>query len=285
MEGLKMNASSHTRPGKHTDKPTIALLGEFSAGKSTLANVLLGETKSRVRVTATQFPPIWYVHGTGMPVHVAPDGTETDMPDGAIEDMSLQDTRVVRVPLQAGILRHFSLLDMPGSSDPNMSPDIWDALLPMASIVMWCTPATQAWRQSEASIWDRVPDQVKRRSLLLLTRMAKLVTAGDRSKVISRVERETAGQFRSVLPVSLLDALGPADRQDASGMPQVIAALKGILTGSPEPEHAPIARSTGDVPAQGRPATRIVPRRVSARQVTRRSLAGDGPGREGTGHE
>jgi GTPase Era involved in 16S rRNA processing len=41
----------------------VAILGEFSSGKSTLANVLLGRVSSPVRVTATQVPPIWYTHG------------------------------------------------------------------------------------------------------------------------------------------------------------------------------------------------------------------------------
>ena len=40
-------------------KPRVALMGEFSAGKSTLTNVLLGQKSIPVRVTATSLPPVW----------------------------------------------------------------------------------------------------------------------------------------------------------------------------------------------------------------------------------
>ena len=52
-------------------------MGEFSAGKSTLANILMREALSPVQITATQRPPIWYAHGDGPPVRIDMDGTET----------------------------------------------------------------------------------------------------------------------------------------------------------------------------------------------------------------
>ena len=44
-------------------KPRIALMGEFSAGKSTLANMLVGAQHLPVQVTATQLPPVWISQG------------------------------------------------------------------------------------------------------------------------------------------------------------------------------------------------------------------------------
>ncbi len=276
-----MSVDSPLTPGKSADKPVIALLGEFSAGKSTLANVLLGAAQSPVRVTATQVPPIWYVQGTGAPVRVASDGTESDLPDTDLAALSLQDTRAVRVPLQAGILRHFSILDMPGSSDPNMAPDTWDALLPLADVVIWCTPATQAWRQSEAAIWDGIPEGVKARSLLVLTRMDKLGSPADRDRVLRRVARETAGQFRSMLPVSLLDALGPPERRGASGMRQVIDALKGILAETTGATGTAIGAAPADHPPEPKPVARIVPRRIEVHAVPQQCPSDSRPAREG----
>lgn len=244
-------------------RPTMALLGEFSAGKSTLANVLLGAAQSTVRVTATQAPPIWYVAGTGSPVLIDTDGVETEISSGSLTDVTLEGTRVVRVPVQADILEAVTLIDMPGSSDPNMSPDLWDALLPLADIAIWCTPATQAWRQSEAAIWDMVPEALRQRSLLLLTRMDKVTAPSDRSRIISRVEREIKGLFRAVLPVSLLNVRQPASHCVDSGMSQVMQAIKDILSGSSAESSAPDQstpiRPTGE--AKARP--QIVPRRVS----------------------
>ncbi len=252
--------------------PTLALLGEFSAGKSTLANVLLGAQKSTVRVTATQAPPIWYVFGTGMPVHIGTDGTETELTSRSLEDLSLVDTRAVRVSVEADILRRMTILDMPGSSDPNMSPDVWDALLPLADIVIWCTPATQAWRQSEAAIWDMVPVLLQQKSLLLLTRMDKVSPSSNRARVKDRVVRETNGLFRDVLPVSLLN-VGPSPAEcEVSGLKQVMKALSDTLAGAPVEKTVPVAADE-PVSLPQSPAP-VVPRRVAVegQQVQRRIL-------------
>lgn len=250
-------------------RPTLVLLGEFSAGKSTLANVLLRTTQSTVRVTATQAPPIWYVFGTGMPVHISADGTETELESTYLADFPLHNTLAVRVPVQADILREVTILDMPGSSDPNMSSGVWDDLLPLADVVIWCTPATQAWRQSEAAVWDMVPELLRKRSVLLLTRMDKVAPSTDRARIINRVQRETEGLFRAVLPVSLLNVSTAPANCDASGMKQVMRALSGALTGAPiegvprAAGAAPIHTATPKGADRSQPAAHIVPRRVA----------------------
>jgi GTPase SAR1 family protein len=215
-----------------TGKPRIALLGEFSAGKSTLANALLGQVRSPVRATATQVPPIWYSAGSGDPVHLAEDGTETAISPDEVGQIPLLGTRAVRVFLDSNLLDAVDLIDMPGSSDPNMSGDIWDALLPLADIVLWCTPAAQAWRQSEAAIWEAVPEALQARSLLLLTRIDTVRNKTDRARLMSRVRRETNGQFHAVLPVSPLLAMeagADADLQKASGLPRLMDMIAELV--------------------------------------------------------
>ncbi|NKX44434.1 dynamin family protein [Roseicyclus persicicus] len=233
-------------------KPRIALLGEFSAGKSTLANALLGQDSSPVRVTATQVPPIWYSAGSDDPVHVGIDGTETVIDHDEISRIPVLGTRAVRVFLEADLLDAVDLIDMPGSSDPNMSSDIWDALLPLADIVLWCTPASQAWRQSEAAIWEGVPEELQARSLLLLTRIDTVRNEVDRARLLARVRRETAGQFRAVLPVSPLLAMeagDDADLQRASGLPRLMDVLAEVVADLRAP-----ARRTADIAADLRRA-------------------------------
>lgn len=276
-----MTNNDPATPDPDAKLPMIALLGEFSAGKSTLANILLGATRSPVRVTATQAPPIWYVSGTSLPVHVAADGTETELPNTSLDDLQLHDTRSVRVSVQAEILDRLTLLDMPGSSDPNMSSEIWDTLLPLADIVIWCTPATQAWRQSEAAVWDMVPEDLQSRSLLLLTRIDKVAQPSDRDRIVSRVQREAGDLFRAVLPVSLLDVSNPPARCEASGMKQVLQALDGILSGTATEDNVAPCTVSITAPDDAGQIERIVPRRVSAqvsgsdRRVLRRPRAED----------
>ena len=77
--------------------------------------------------------------------------------------------------------------------------------------VIWCTHATQAWRQSEAAVWETIPRDLKKRSALLLTRMDKITKERDRERLIKRVEKETRGEFAAVFPVSLTDAIAAGD--------------------------------------------------------------------------
>ena len=98
---------------------------------------------------------------------------------------------------------------MPGSlpSWTGSPSRVWERMLPAVDAVIWCTHATQAWRQSEAAVWETMPDIIREHSILLITRFDKLTTDRDRDRVMKRVARETKGQFGGTFPVSLLQAI------------------------------------------------------------------------------
>jgi len=213
-------------------KPRIALMGEFSAGKSTLANLLLGQNISPVRVTATQMPPVWYAKGLPGATIMLRNGREMPISLEDLTSVAPRETLAVRVFMQSEVLDFCDLIDMPGTSDPNMAQDMWQDILSEAEGVVWCTPATQAWRQSEAAIWEMMPPDLWSRSLLLVTRMDKLLTERDRLRVIARVEREAGEYFKCVLPISLTEALSARDDDEvleSSGTGAFIDALIGLV--------------------------------------------------------
>ncbi|WP_106746246.1 dynamin family protein [Yoonia maritima] len=213
-----MSDHSPTIGGKR--KPRIALMGEFSAGKSTLSNLLMGARPLPEKVTATRLSPVWMSHGTDAPYRVDVDGKTEPVSLEQLENIPVEQTMCIRLFLECDILDVCDLIDFPGISDPNMSSEVWERMLPEVDAVIWLTHATQAWRQSEAAVWDTMPTAVRENSVLLITRFDKLTTEKDRVRVFKRVLRETKGQFAATFPISLLQALEAGDdyeRWDASG--------------------------------------------------------------------
>ncbi len=215
-----------------TRKPRIAIMGEFSSGKSTLCNVLMGARPLLEKVTATQLPPVWISYGPDDAYTMGLDGVAYDLDLADLESVSLETTEHIRIFMKSDILRYCDLIDMPGISDPSMSPEVWERMAHLADGVMWCTHATQAWRQSESGVWSTFPAEMRRNSLLLVTRFDKIVNESDRSKVIRRVTNEVEGLFAEVLPVSLLRAMTAGDDEvkwNDSGAQALTTALFDLV--------------------------------------------------------
>ncbi|NNE81076.1 MAG: hypothetical protein HKN18_12480 [Silicimonas sp.] len=235
-------------------RPVVALMGEFSAGKSTLSNLLIGTSALPVNVTATQLPPVWISKGSESPFRVGLDSDEYDIDVHDLESVSVEDTDHIRIFHDAKLLDICDLIDMPGISDPNMAASVWQRVIHNADIVIWCSHATQAWRQSEAAVWSTLPPTLYDKSILLLTRMDRILSERDRARVVKRVENETKGLFRQVLPVSLIRALEANHSSDAwaeSGADDLMELLVGLIdevaNGETQP-RAPRVRSRS-VPA------------------------------------
>lgn len=188
-------------------KPRIALMGEFSAGKSTLCNFLLGERALLEKVTATRVPPVWMTWGDADPVRVTHDRKEEPISLDDLENISLDETRYVGMQFQADILKKCDLLDLPGISDPNMSSDVWETMLEEVDAIVWCTHATQSWRQSEAGVWQMIPEDIRRKSLLLITKFDKIGSERDQQRILSRLNHEVGDGFGGIFPISLLKAM------------------------------------------------------------------------------
>jgi hypothetical protein len=271
-----------------TRRPRLAFMGEFSAGKSTLTNLLLGSNPLPMKVTATQLPPVWLTYGEAGAVREDLEGNVTPLDMNDLSDVVPEETRVIRVSLKADILELCDLIDMPGISDPNMSPDIWQRVVDQADLVVWCTHATQAWRQSEAAVWNSLDADLYSKSLLLLTRFDKLLSEDDRSRVLRRVRRETEGLFADCFPVSLTIAAAADDDPDKweeSGAEPFMTRLLQLLHQVADELNAqsafawhqpdrhdggadPDRNGSEPAPQAGSPQLRVVPQRVVLQSST-----------------
>jgi len=271
-------------------KPCIALMGEFSAGKSTLCNLLLQSRILPEQVTATRLPPIWFRHAPGDDHRLGLDGNIEPIDGQAVSNLPIDGTRAICLYREAEILQRCDLIDFPGISDPNIGSEIWDRVIGEASAVIWLTHATQAWRQSEIAVWESLPVTLRAHSVLLVTRFDKLTSDRDKRRVLARLAQETNGLFDKIFPISLLQAVhgqGNPQTWESSGAPAVLDHLNALIdrlslqsstqSRGSGPEHAnPIDRRS---PGMGEtPSGTIVPRRVHSALGHRRAERRRRPG-------
>lgn len=185
-------------------KPRIVVAGEFSAGKSRLINGLIGTEVLPSNVTATSLPPIWLSAGEPGMTRVALDGTVTRIE--TLDGVDLEQTAYCTVAIRAPILEWCDLIDTPGNSDPNIPPESWERMLGHADTLIWCSPAMQAWRQSEKAVVCDMPPELLEKATLLVTQADRLPDDRARTKVERRVRRDTGALFDEVMLASLLDA-------------------------------------------------------------------------------
>ncbi|CUJ99455.1 GTPase Era [Ruegeria denitrificans] len=192
-------------------KPIFALMGEFSAGKSTLMNFLLRSHALPTQVTATQLPPVWFSWGKSSAYVQRHDGSRENITLDQLGTVGVNDVQFVRIFVESDILEAVDLIDTPGISDPKISSDVWRRAVGQANGVLWCTHATQAWRETERATWVSLPERLQHNSLLLVTR-ADVLSQKDRQKVLRRVNREAGHLFNRSILFSARDAITARDK-------------------------------------------------------------------------
>lgn len=191
----------------HLAKPVFAIMGEYSSGKSTLLNFLIGQDVAPTKVTATHLPSIWITY-SNKPycAGIRADGTEIPV-DLATTQENLREAFVlIRVGIKAEQLKRCDIIDTPGISDPTLPKGALRFLTKYLDFVIWCSAANQAWRQTEKAAWMKIAKPVRDNSILLLTRVDKLRNESEESKVLKRVRKDTDGLFHSVLPLKTTKA-------------------------------------------------------------------------------
>lgn len=256
----------------HASKPVIALMGEFSAGKSTLLNFLLDGDHLPTKVTATNLPSVWVTHSeTQFTQGLRHDGT-LETVDVAQLGEDVRDTYLLlRYGISADILKRVDIVDTPGISDPKLAKGATLFLGEFLDSVLWLSPANQAWRQTEKAVWTDFPAALHRTSLIVLTRADKMRRANDLNKVMKRVKQETNALFQEQValntPLAVETRHDPTSKEwETSGGKLFMAAVEQLLTKA-EAGHAPRAVDVPEVVAEERekPAKRAPRKRAKSK--------------------
>lgn len=216
-------------------RPCVTLMGEFSAGKSTLLNFLIEDNLLPTRATATELPPVWFTYGSTGHHWVTAEGDRRELDLSRLDSVP-RDARYIRIYLQAEVLEHCDVIDTPGISDPNLATDSWRFAAGRSDMILWCTSATQAWRETERATWVALPERLRKHSVLVVTRADKLLTDLDKEKVARRMIRETNGLFSDMVFMATPDAVrakadlaeqGTSPLWEASGAGHLLDVLAG----------------------------------------------------------
>lgn len=115
-------------------------------------------------------------------------------------------TKLIEIGLPHNLLRLVEIIET--REFPSAPPDspISKTVMPI-DLAIWCTLATQAWKESERSEWRRIPPGRRQLALMVVT-YKDAVRAPDERKVLARLRHDSAGfAFNDIVLVSLRDAL------------------------------------------------------------------------------
>jgi hypothetical protein len=220
-----------------TRPPRVVLLGEFNAGKSTLANALIGSELLPTSIHANSRVPIHihYSAETALSCTTA-DGRRHPLTLDADAQLPGGSARMLCLGLPVDRLRRFELIDTPGlASGSERFDELVIEACRRSHIAIWCTSGTQAWKATEVAAWGAVPARLRRRALLAVTRLDMLVDEQHRSRLQARLDAETP-EFRGRVLVDAVEAYNvrrdhAAADHDARWRDCGGAALEALLDG------------------------------------------------------
>lgn len=221
-----------TRPSR------IVLMGEFSTGKSTLANLILGEDAAPTGALATDAPATWFAGGAPRIMAMDALGRELAADDPAAALLRRPG------PRPAGCL--WDLIDTRGLADPANAEDLLSPALARADAVVMLTLSTQAWRRSEMEAAAALPQRLRRRMILAVAAADRL-TPDNLERVMGRMRVEADPAMRAILPLSAVKARRARAKGDdagwrESGAADLFAAMDELAAEAAMERRAMLAR-------------------------------------------
>ena len=179
-------------------RPRVVVLGESNAGKTSLTNLLLDQAIVPESVIAnTRRPLVLRYAETARLTGITCNGT-IDLTDANSGPHYTSNLRSLEACIPNPRLAAFDLVDTPGLSTP---AQLGILELRATDLVLWCTPATQAWKESERRLWMSIPRRHHWDAILVATHRDHLRDDIEIRRVCTRLATETVGCFRSIVLV------------------------------------------------------------------------------------
>lgn len=189
----------------------IAILGAPEAGKSTVANFLMGHDLIPAHVAGPARAPVIVRHGeTAHTVagwwsgrQIADTRVDFDAAFGRSPDF-------VELSCPGPVLRNMTFLDVTGVDDAAARAAQLQWAAGRADILLWCQRADSDVGETERRLWSMIPKRLHGRAFLLATHFDAPSLGEDRRQVVARLRALAVPPFRDVLPLSTTIAIEAA---------------------------------------------------------------------------
>jgi hypothetical protein len=178
--------------------------GEFSAGKSTLTNMLVGKNLIPTSVLASELPPLLFRYGATTQIAAGWWDQKKLIPvkDVDFDAAVKMDPDFILVTTPNPFLKDINIFDSPGTSDPLSDDSKMQHLVKSSEATIWCTNAVQAWRESERYTWSSLPAINRKNSILAVTHSDLPAVKRGIDRVMARVQKEAGEFFKTIVPVA-----------------------------------------------------------------------------------
>ncbi|WP_038072882.1 hypothetical protein [Thioclava pacifica] len=207
----------------------VVICGEVSSGKSTVLNALLRERLVEDNLGRDQRPVV-YANWRATPGRELRDADGQAVADADPEKCA--EATELHLWSSALHLRGLELIEVPLTRAEDIT-DEQIALIGSADLMIWVTIASQAWRLTEKSLIEALGSARPENAILAISRADKLRSDADRTRLMARVERESADWFDRCLFVSgararLGQALGSDEAFARTGGAALLEALREL---------------------------------------------------------
>ncbi len=212
----------------------VAVMGEFSAGKSTFVNALVGKHVAPMGVLPTTSTINIFRHGGRQLAHVHyRDGRVAAVErniEGFLRDLSEQDAKTIHhvdVELHAPALGEAAVVDTPGlkALDP-YHEQVARAFIEQADAVVWVFAATQAGSASETGMLAEL--KARGRSVLGVLNKADVLSRAEQDELAAYLREQLGDVLVDIQPLRGEEALAYRLAEQPEGPDPFAAVMQSL---------------------------------------------------------
>ncbi|HET6611275.1 MAG TPA: dynamin family protein, partial [Kofleriaceae bacterium] len=217
---LSALAPAASRAAADFDQPLlVTIMGEFSSGKSTFINALIGDEVAPMGIAPTTATINMVKYGRERGGRILGRDGRTDTLSWeslqsalrGLDAAAAERIEVVEILLPEESLRPVCLVDTPGlNSILPAHEEVARGFITRADAVVWVFSANQSGKKTEREALAAIGDEGVR--VLGVVNKIDQVAEAERGQVVAHLEAELAGLVEAVIPVSAREALA-SDRE------------------------------------------------------------------------